>query len=117
VKYPAAAPALAVCVGAYFLLSSAMTLVAVLLERDAVLVTRARPGRPALALRSALPRYGEEYALRARPRGAARGGPEEVAVTRAVGALFHADGFLAAEAFHADVAALLRRAAGGKKAS
>ena len=57
------------CVAAYMVLSTLMTVVAAVFERDAIALTRAVPGGPpALAISTRLPRFQETYTLRIAPR-------------------------------------------------
>lgn len=68
-KYPANFWLLVGCVAAYMVLSTLMTVVAAVFERDAIALTRAVPGGPpALAISTRLPRFQETYTLRIAPR-------------------------------------------------
>ena len=68
-KYPANFWLLAGCVAAYTVLSGLMTLVAMVLEKDATALTRAVPGGPpALTVSTHMPRFQETYTLRIAPR-------------------------------------------------
>ena len=111
-KYPDTFWVLAGCVSSYVVLSFGVTAVGTCLEHDTIVTTKPRPGRGALALRSSMPRFQEHYTLAVRPRGSAAGGPDEVNLQKSVGAYFDTEGLLHAEVIEADVAALLKHAAG-----
>ncbi|KAL4860000.1 putative signal peptidase complex subunit 2 [Chlorella vulgaris] len=108
------------CVVAYAILSSLMTVVAMLFEKDAIALTRAVPGGPpALAIASRLPRFAENYtlqiALRDAPEATKCGsGSGAAALTKSVGAYFHEDGQLAADVIKQDAAKLLAQAVASK---
>jgi signal peptidase complex subunit 2 len=64
-KYPANFWLLVGCVAVYVVLSTLMTVVAAVFERDAIALTRTVPGGPpALAISTRLPRFQETYTLR-----------------------------------------------------
>ncbi|EFN57522.1 hypothetical protein CHLNCDRAFT_143120 [Chlorella variabilis] len=116
-KYPDNTLLLAGCVVAYVVLSSLMTVVAMVCEKDVIAFTRAAPGGPpALAIASRLPRFQQFYTLCVTPRGAraaSRGGGAQ-SLSRSVGEYFHEDGQLAAGVIKKDAVELLRKATEGK---
>ncbi|KAL4425565.1 hypothetical protein ABPG75_009581 [Micractinium tetrahymenae] len=112
-KHPSNFWLLVGCVAAYVVLSTLMTVIAAVFEKDAILFTKAGGpgGAPALAVSSKLPRVGDTYTLTIVPRGAApgRGGGDGVSLSKGVGQYFHSDGFLAKDAIKADAGALLQQ--------
>ncbi|KAI7841303.1 hypothetical protein COHA_004922 [Chlorella ohadii] len=110
-KYPANFWLLACCVASYVVLSTLMTVVATLWEKDAIVMTKARPGGPpALVVSSKMPRFQDLYTLRValRPTGGGSGS-EGVSLTKSVGDYFHEDGHLAADVIRQDTQALLEQ--------
>ncbi|PRW59420.1 putative signal peptidase complex subunit 2 [Chlorella sorokiniana] len=110
-KYPANTWVLAGCVAAYVVLSTLMTLVATVWEKEAIVFTKARPGgSPVLVVSSKLPRFQDLYTLRValRPTGSGSGS-EGVSLTKSVGEYFHEDGHLAADVIRQDTLALLEQ--------
>lgn len=53
------------CVAGYFILTSLVWAIQVLIQKDAIAYTKGHPGNPGIVLRSKMPRYGDQYTLRA----------------------------------------------------
>ena len=112
VKYPDSYWLLVACVCGYTLLSTLVNGVGVLLEKDTIVLTKARQGRGGMTARSSLPRFSETYTLAVRPRGTPPGSAREATLEKSVGKYFDAEGMLHAEVVEADTAALLERVGG-----
>lgn len=87
----------------YCLLSVALTLFGMFVEKETFALTRAAPDQPSLVLRSSMPRFQENYTIAVRPRGTEPGCSEEAKLTSSVGAFFDSNGELAARVFKAEV--------------
>ncbi|KAL4426693.1 hypothetical protein ABPG77_004749 [Micractinium sp. CCAP 211/92] len=114
-KYPANFWLLLGCVAAYVVLSTLMTVVASVFEKDAILLTKGGgpKGAPPLAVSSKLPRFGTKYTLSIVPRGAAAAG-DGASLSKSIGQYFHSNGFLAKDVVTADAVALLQQFLEGK---
>lgn len=88
-----------------------MSAVAMLLEKDTLVMTKAAPGHPALVVRSKMPRFQDVYTLAVRPRGTKAGCIQEVLLQKSAGAYFDREGVLHREIIQADAQALLQQAA------
>lgn len=53
------------CVAGYFILTGVVWGIQVLIQKDAIAYTKGHPGNPRIVLRSKMPRYGDQYTLRA----------------------------------------------------
>lgn len=110
------------CIVTYVILSTLMTVIATVYEKDAITFTCAVPGgAPALAISSRLPRFQDLYTLRVQPRGApaaASGNGSSdggaLSLSKSVGAYFDEDGLLAAGVIKKDVEQLLQQAVESK---
>ncbi|PSC77014.1 putative signal peptidase complex subunit 2 [Micractinium conductrix] len=109
-KYPDNFWVLLGCVAAYVVLSTAMTVVATVWEKDAVLFTRGLRqggGPPALAVSTRLPRFQETFTLTITPRGARAASGAGASMSCSIGEYFHSDGYLAKDVVRADTQRLL----------
>jgi len=92
------------------------SLVHILFEKDIIALTYVRPDQPALAVRSKMPRFQENYTISIRPRdGEAVDRAQEATLVSSVGAFFDTEGVLAEKIFKAEVLKLAVQAVGGLK--
>lgn len=106
-KYPATTWVLVTCVSLYTVLSTALSGLHTFIEKDTITLTT---GKGNYIIRSKLPRYQDQYTLAIRPRGTAPESSAEVKLVSSVGAYFDSQGVMVADAFKADVAALIEKA-------
>jgi hypothetical protein len=95
------------CVGGYFLLTGLLAYISSRIVKDKIAETKCHPGNPGIELHSKMPRYGDQYVLKACMKDKESGIVKESVRKEYIGTLYDEDGEVQVKTLSAAVNDLL----------